>query len=77
MANGANRGERLQLMLTGEELTLIDDFRFKTRMPSRGAAVRELLKRGLAAGGFEIAAFGAKSEQFGVSGKTPAGRESR
>ena len=77
MGNGANRGERLQIMLTGEELTLLDDFRFKARMPSRGAAVRELLKRGLAAEGFATAAFGARSDEYGVSGKTPAGRESR
>jgi hypothetical protein len=77
MANGANRGERLQIMLTGAELTLLDDFRFKARMPSRGAAVRELLKRGLAAEGFEVAAFGSKSGQYGVSGETPAGRKSR
>ena len=77
MRNGENRGERLQIMLTGEELTLVDDFRFKARMPSRGAAVRELLKRGLAGEGFETAAFGARSEEYGVSGKTPAGRKSR
>jgi hypothetical protein len=77
MRNGENRGERLQIMLTGEELTLVDDFRFKARMPSRGAAVRELLKRGLAAEGFATAAFGARSEQYGVSGETPTGRESR
>jgi hypothetical protein len=36
-------------MITGDELILLDNFRYKTRMPSRGAAVRELLKRGLAA----------------------------
>jgi hypothetical protein len=77
MRNGENRGERLQILLTGDELVLIDDFRFKRRMPSRGAAVRELLKRGLTAEGFEIAPFGAKSEEYGVGGKTPAGRESR
>ncbi len=77
MPNRRTRGERLQIMLTGEELTLVDDFRFKTRMPSRGAAVRELIKRGLAAEGFKTAAFGSKSEEYGVSGKTPAGRESR
>ena len=29
------RGERLQIMLTPEELVLIEDFRFKYRMPSR------------------------------------------
>ena len=46
------RGERLQIMLTPEELVLIDDFRFKYRMPSRASSVRELLRRGLAAEGF-------------------------
>ena len=75
MANGDNsRGERLQIMLSGNELTILDDFRFKKRMPSRAAAIRELLKRGLAAEGWEAAAFGAKSEDFGVTGKTPTGR---
>lgn len=77
MVNGTGRGERLQIMLTGLELTLVDDFRFKARMPSRGAAVRELLKRGLATEGFETAAFGSKSEEYGVTGKTPTGRKSR
>jgi hypothetical protein len=38
-----NRGERLQIMLTAEELTALDDWRFQRRMPSRAAAVRELL----------------------------------
>ena len=75
MANGEiPRGERLQIMLTGEELTVLDDFRFRKRMPSRAAAIRELLKRGLAAEGFEAAAFGTKSEEFGVISKTPKGR---
>jgi len=46
-------------------------------MPSRAAAIRELLKRGLNAEGFEAAAFGTKSEDFGVMGKTPKGREVR
>jgi hypothetical protein len=73
-SNGANRGERLQIMLSGEELTVLDDFRFRKRMPSRAAAIRELLKRGLAAEGFQAAAFGSKSEEFGVVGKTPGGR---
>ncbi len=77
MVNGANRGERLQVMLSGEELTVLDDFRYKTRMPSRASAIRELLKRGLAAEGFETAAFGSKSEEYGVMGKTPKGRDER
>ena len=75
MTNGSNRDERLQIMLSGEELTVLDDFRFRKRMPSRAAAIRELLKRGLAAEGFQAAAFGAKSEEFGVIGKPPGGRE--
>jgi hypothetical protein len=53
---------------------VLDDFRFKLRMPSRASAIRELLKRGLAAEGFEAVAFGSKSEEFGVIGKTPSGR---
>ena len=68
------RAERLQIMLSPEEVSVLDDFRFKRRMPSRAAAVRELLKRGLAAEGFAEAAFGAKSTEFGVTGKAPAGR---
>ena len=72
--NDIGRGERLQIMLSGEELTVLDDFRFRNRMPSRAAAIRELLKRGLAAEGFEAAAFVTKSEEFGVTGRTPIGR---
>jgi hypothetical protein len=61
------RGERLQIMLTPEELQALDDWRFKMRMPSRAAAVRELLKRGLAAEGFQAASAGRKSQDFGVT----------
>jgi hypothetical protein len=66
------RAERLQIMLSPEEVTVLDDFRFKNRMPSRAAAVRELLKRGLAAEGFPTAAYGAKSSEYGVVDKAPA-----
>jgi hypothetical protein len=62
-----NRGERLQIMLTASELVALDDFRFKCRMPSRAAAIRELLRRGLAAEGFSAAAFGGKSSDYGVT----------
>jgi hypothetical protein len=69
-----SREERLQIMLSPEELTALDDFRFTNRMPSRAAAVRELLKRGLAAEGFTTAAFGTKSTDFGVTaGKASSG----
>ncbi len=66
------RAERLQIMLSPEEVTALDDFRFKSRMPSRAAAVRELLKRGLAAEGFPTAAYGAKSSEYRVVGKARA-----
>jgi metal-responsive CopG/Arc/MetJ family transcriptional regulator len=47
--NGLSRETRLQIMLDDEELAAIDDWRFKRRMPSRAAAIRELLRRGLQA----------------------------
>ncbi len=61
-----SRGERLQIMLTDTELSALDDWRFSRRMPSRAAAVRELLKRGLAADGFDTAESGARSQDYGV-----------
>lgn len=64
-----NRPERLQIMLTDEELAALDDWRFKTRMPSRAAAIRELLQRGLAAEGFVLAAAGRHSGTYGVIGE--------
>jgi hypothetical protein len=39
---------RLQLVLPLDEFKAIEDFRFQYRMPNRSAAVRELLRRGLA-----------------------------
>jgi hypothetical protein len=60
------RVERLQIMLENQELRALDDFRFKTRMPSRAAAVRELIRRGLASEGFEVATDNQRSSSFGV-----------
>jgi hypothetical protein len=71
------RIERLQVMLGADELKALDDWRFARRMPSRAAAVRELLKRGLAAEGFMVTAGDAKSADFGVTvaaSKKPAKR---
>ena len=70
--NDLNRGERLQIMLTAEELEALDNWRFSRRMPSRAAAVRELLKRGLAAEGFDLPEGRTKSQDFGVTGKSTA-----
>jgi hypothetical protein len=46
-----DRTERLQVVLPADELAALDEFRFQARMPSRAAAVRELLRRGLIASG--------------------------
>jgi hypothetical protein len=53
--NNLSRGERLQIMLSPEELSAVDDFRFKQRMPSRAAAVRELFRLGLTNAGLTLA----------------------
>jgi hypothetical protein len=61
-----NRDERLQIMLTQEELKALDDWRFAHRMPSRAAAVRELLRLGLSSQGIDLAGHGRKSQSFGL-----------
>ena len=61
------RGERLQVMLTPEELSALDDWRFAQRMPSRAAAIRELLRRGLAAEGYDQMMGRSMSKDFGVT----------
>ena len=63
------RGERLQIMLSPEELSVIDDFRFQHRMPTRAAAVRELLKLCLAS--TATAGNGMKSSNYGVFSRGP------
>ena len=60
------RPERLQIMLTASELAALENWRFEKRMPSRSAAVRELLRRGLSSDGFLTAEQGVKSQEFGV-----------
>lgn len=48
MAEGiSKRTDKLQLMLSPEELEAIDNWRFAHRLPSRAAAIRELITRGL------------------------------
>jgi hypothetical protein len=60
------RATRLQVMLTIDELAALDNFRFEKRMPSRAAAIREILLRGLSADGFSKAKAGSQSKSFGV-----------
>ena len=66
------RAERLQVMLSPEELSALDDFRFKYRMPTRAAAVRELLRLGLASNGVDEGT-GVKSSDYGVFNRGPDG----
>jgi hypothetical protein len=66
------RGERLQVMLSPEELAAIDDFRFRHRMPTRAAAVRELMKLGLTVHTAD-ANGRMKSSNYGVFNRGPAG----
>jgi hypothetical protein len=58
---------RLQIMISPDELEAVETWRFKSRMPSRASAIRELLRRGLAAEGFQIAEPGRRSSEFGVT----------
>ena len=63
---GLERSDRLQVMLSPEEFRALDDWRFERRMPSRAAAVRELLRRGLSADGFLTADGANHSSDFGI-----------
>lgn len=60
------RGTRLQIMLTDDEVEALDTWRFNARMPSRASAIRELLRRGLAAEGVMMKDGRTKSQDFGV-----------
>ena len=53
------REQRLQIMLTEEELAVIDDWRFARRMPTRAAAVRDV-KNG---GGLNVEALDVSPDQ--------------
>jgi hypothetical protein len=63
---GLAREERLQIMLSPEELKAVDNFRFQHRMPSRAAAVRELLRHGIGAVGTVMENTGVRSGDYGV-----------
>ncbi len=69
---GLAREERLQIMLSPEELKVVDNFRFEHRMPSRAAAVRELLRYGIANVGTVRENAGIPSGDYGVL-KAPKG----
>jgi metal-responsive CopG/Arc/MetJ family transcriptional regulator len=60
------RVERVLVMLDEDELRALDSWRFEHRMPSRSAAIRELLRKGLSEVDGPEAAQGLRSESFGV-----------
>ncbi|MGR8919244.1 MAG: hypothetical protein ACU85V_06480 [Gammaproteobacteria bacterium] len=60
------RTEKLQIMLDEDEMKAIDDWRFENRLPSRAAAIRELIRRGLNATEFPEPEAAAASREFGV-----------
>ena len=60
------RDKRLQFMLDDVELEALESWRFKTRMPNRASAMRELIRRGLAEEDFNSAHMGGASEKYGV-----------
>ena len=60
------RSERLQILLAPVELEAIDDWRYDHRIPSRAAAIRELLRRGLEARNLEDPADNAETSEYSV-----------
>jgi hypothetical protein len=53
-------------MLSDEELAAIDDWRFEQRMPSRAAAIRQLLNIGLRIKQDEGAVKPLRSQDYGL-----------
>ena len=63
---GLSRETRIQIMLSDEELAAIDDWRFQQRMPSRAAAIRQLLNVGLHIKQLEGAVKPLRSQDYGL-----------
>jgi len=64
--SGLSRETRLQIMLSDEELAAIDDWRFQQRMPSRAAAIRQLLNVGLRIKQLDGAVKPLRSQDYGL-----------
>lgn len=63
------RSERIQVQLSQDELTILDEWRFTNRIPSRAAAIRELLRVGLGGRDQERSNTGTKSADYGLRNK--------
>lgn len=66
-SSSSKRTEKLQVMLSDAEVKAIDDWRFQHRLPSRAAAIRELLSRGLQGSEFGQPPISKPSSAFGVT----------
>ncbi len=75
--SGLVREVRLQIMLSPQELEAVDNFRFEHRMPSRAAAIRELLRHGIAAAGAVMENNGISSREYSVLKGPRGGRRLR
>lgn len=64
--NNQSRETRLQIMLSEDELKAIDDWRFRQRMPSRAAAIRQLIQVGLRSNIDSTADPALRSQDFGI-----------
>jgi hypothetical protein len=64
-----DRHERMQFMLTSQELDALNEFRFKHRLPSLAAAIREALRRGLGVSE-KLTVGGSQSGDFGLLTQT-------
>jgi hypothetical protein len=53
MGNSPGR-RRVPFILALADVKTLDDWRFAKRMPNRASAIREILKRGLIAEGFDV-----------------------
>jgi hypothetical protein len=63
------RYERMQFMLSAEELDALNEFRFKHRLPSLAAAIREVLRRGMGVSE-KLVVGGSQSADFGLLQQT-------
>jgi len=75
MAKG-ERYERMQFMLSAQELDALNEFRFKNRLPSLAAAIREVLRRGLGVSA-KLVVGGSQSADFGLLEQTKRQRKKR
>jgi hypothetical protein len=60
------RTEKLQVMLDELELEAIEEWRFRNRVPSRAAAIRALISRGLQTGDLDDSPTYVSSQEFRV-----------